>query len=87
MSNNNNNRRNNNRVINPLAQKALENFKYETAAELGLINKIKNQGWANMTTRETGKIGGQMVKKMIKHMEDQMAGQPYPEDPLNYPGE
>jgi len=61
-----------NRILNPLARKALDRFKYEVADELGLINKINNQGWENMTTREVGKIGGTMVKKMIKMAEDQM---------------
>ena len=69
-----------NRIINPLAQNALEKFKYETAAELGLINKIQTQGWPNMTTRETGKIGGNMVKKMIKNIEDQMAEGMHPDE-------
>ena len=62
----------NNNILNPLARQALENFKYETAKELGLINKIYNQGWENMTTHEVGKIGGNMVKKMIKEVEDDM---------------
>lgn len=65
--------RRNNRVLNPRAKNALDNFKYEVADELGLINKIKNHGWENMTTREVGKIGGNMVKKMIEMAEEEMA--------------
>ena len=63
----------NRRILNPLAKNALEKFKYETANELGLINKINAKGWEEMTTREVGKIGGNMVKKMIKIAEDNMA--------------
>ncbi|HLV10176.1 MAG TPA: alpha/beta-type small acid-soluble spore protein [Halanaerobiales bacterium] len=62
----------NKRVLNPLARKALDRFKYEVAGELGLIDKINKRGWANMTTREAGKIGGNMVRKMIKMAEDQL---------------
>jgi len=62
----------NNRILNPLAQQTLDKMKFEVAKDLGLINKIYNQGWENMTTREVGKIGGNMVKKMIKEVEDDM---------------
>ncbi|MFW5992105.1 MAG: small, acid-soluble spore protein, alpha/beta type [Halanaerobiaceae bacterium] len=62
----------NNRIVNPLARQALDNFKHEVAAELGLMDKIKSRGWGNMTTREVGKIGGNMVRKMVKMAEDNM---------------
>ncbi len=65
-----------NKPLNPLARKALENLKYETADELGLIDKIKNTGWEDMTTREVGKIGGNMVRKMIKKAEKDMVYRP-----------
>lgn len=51
----------NNRHIVPQAGRALDRFKYEVADELGLLPKIQEQGWENMTTREVGHIGGQMV--------------------------
>lgn len=65
----------NNHILNPLARDALDRFKYEVASELGLIDKINNRGWGDMTTREVGKIGGNMVKKMIKMAEDNMVNQ------------
>lgn len=65
----------NNHILNPLARDALDRFKYEVASELGLIDKINTRGWGNMTTREVGKIGGNMVKKMIKMAEDNMVNQ------------
>ncbi|ACL70040.1 small acid-soluble spore protein alpha/beta type [Halothermothrix orenii H 168] len=65
--------RRNNHILNPRAADSLDRFKYETADELGLINKIQRQGWENMTTREVGKIGGNMVRKMIQMAEDKMA--------------
>jgi len=47
-------------LLNPAARDALNKFKYEVADELGLMNKIKKVDWGNMTTREVGKIGGNM---------------------------
>ncbi|MTI61262.1 MAG: alpha/beta-type small acid-soluble spore protein [Firmicutes bacterium] len=61
------------RILNPLARYALDGLKYEVANELGLIDKINKQGWGDMTTREVGKLGGTMVKKMVKMAEDKIA--------------
>lgn len=61
-----------NRLVNPLARQAMDNFKLEVADELGLINKIKTDP-GQMTTREAGKIGGTMVKKMIAAAEEDMS--------------
>ncbi|WP_353892627.1 alpha/beta-type small acid-soluble spore protein [Proteinivorax hydrogeniformans] len=59
------------RHVLPEAEQTMERFKYETAAELGLADKIRTKGWKNMTTKECGMIGGQMVKKMIAKVEKQ----------------
>lgn len=40
---------------------------------MGLMEKINTRGWGELTTREVGKIGGTMVKKMIEKVEDEMA--------------
>lgn len=64
------------RVLNPKAQGALDRLKMETARELGLDDDIEQRGYANMTTREVGKIGGNMVRKMIRMAEAQMAKGP-----------
>lgn len=53
----------------PEASEVMERFKYETAEELGLADKVRQVGWANMTTKECGMVGGMMVKKMISAME------------------
>jgi hypothetical protein len=69
--------RNNNRNKNLLDDSFLDQFKYEIAEELGLKEKIDSQGWANMTSRECGriggKIGGNMVKVMIRQAEQMLA--------------
>lgn len=56
-------------------------FKWEIASELGLADQILTQGWAETTSRDCGrvggKIGGNMVKVMIKYAEQALAdGQP-----------
>ncbi len=38
--------------------KKLQIMKFEIAEELGLIDKIKKDGWKSLTARESGKIGG-----------------------------
>jgi hypothetical protein len=53
----------------PKAAPALDKFKYETAEELGLLHKVMEKGWENMTTYECGKIGGNMVRKLIREAE------------------
>lgn len=40
-----------------------EKIKYEVAAELGLFEKIKKEGWKSLTAKETGRIGGLITKK------------------------
>ncbi len=36
-------------------------MKYEIAEELGLIEKLKQFGWGELTAKETGRIGGLMT--------------------------
>lgn len=43
----------------------LTGLKFEVAKELGLDDDIEQRGFANMTTREVGKIGGQMVRRLV----------------------
>ena len=40
-----------------------ERLKLEIAAELGLLDKVKAVGWAGLNARETGKVGGLLMKK------------------------
>lgn len=60
-------------ILVPQAEQALENLKNEIASELGLTQKIQSVGYANMSPYEVGQIGGQMVKRMIEMVENQMA--------------
>ena len=40
-----------------------DKMKYEIAEELGLLDKVKEQGWKSLSAKETGRIGGLMTKK------------------------
>ena len=61
-----------NKALVPEAKKALEQFKMEAANEVG-VNL--SQGYnGDLTSREAGSVGGQMVKKMIQSYENNLAG-------------
>lgn len=61
-----------NKTLVPEAKKALEQFKMEAASEVGVT---LNQGYnGELTSRQAGSIGGQMVKKMIQSYENGLAG-------------
>ena len=47
-------------------------MKYEIASELGLIDKVSELGWAGLTAKEAGKIGGMLTsrKKQKKKAEE-----------------
>lgn len=67
----------NRRSVVPQAEQVLDRYKYEVASELGLSNQIQTGGWNNLTTREVGQIGGQMVKRMLQDAEKQMANKKF----------
>ena len=56
-----------NRVEVPEAKAALDRFKTEVASELGVNLKEGYNG--DLSSREAGSVGGQMVKKMIESYE------------------
>ena len=59
-----------NRVEVPEAKAALERFKTEVASELGVNLKEGYNG--DLTSKEAGSIGGEMVHRMIKKQEESM---------------
>ena len=59
-----------NQLENPQAKEALDRFKTEVATQLGVNLKDGYNG--DLTSREAGSIGGEMVRRMIKKQEDQM---------------
>ena len=44
----------------------IENMKFEITKELGLYEKVKDGGWGNLTSKETGKIGGILSRRKKK---------------------
>ena len=58
-------------AIVPNAQEALDRFKMEAASEVGVNLKQGYNG--DLTSRQAGSIGGQMVKKMIMSYEQNLS--------------
>ncbi len=58
---------NNNKINVPEARAAMDKFKMEAASEVGVNLKQGYNG--DITAREAGSVGGQMVKKMIESYE------------------
>jgi hypothetical protein len=56
--------------MNPNAREAMDKFKMEAASEVGVNLKQGYNG--DLTSRQAGSIGGQMVRKMIQAYEDNM---------------
>ncbi|MDI6823286.1 MAG: alpha/beta-type small acid-soluble spore protein [Bacillota bacterium] len=61
------------RIVLPEARRGLDRLKYEVARDLGLADDVERRGWGDMTTREVGHIGGQMVRRMVRRAEQDMA--------------
>ena len=59
-----------NKTVVPEAKEALNKFKMEAASEVGV--NLKNGYNGDLTSKEAGSVGGQMVKKMIKSYEESM---------------
>lgn len=63
---------NSNRTMVPEAKDSLNRFKYEVANEVGVTLKDGYNG--NISARDAGRIGGNMVRKMIQQAENSMIG-------------
>ena len=59
--------KNNNQLNIPQAREAMDKFKMQAASEVGVNLKDGYNG--DLTSREAGSVGGQMVKKMIEAYE------------------
>lgn len=62
---------NNNQVINPNAKDALNRMKYEVASQVG-VNLAQGYN-GDITAKQAGKVGGNMVKKMITDAQNMMS--------------
>ena len=61
---------NSNKTLVPEAKEALNKFKYEVASEVGI--NLKNGYNGDLSSRDAGRIGGNMVKKLIQQAENNM---------------
>ena len=59
--------KNSNKINVPEARAAMDKFKMEAAAEVGV--NLKERYTGDLSSREAGSVGGQMVKKMIESYE------------------
>ena len=66
----NNSSSSSNRMAVPEAKEAMKRFKEEVASEIGVPLKDGYNG--DLTSKQAGSIGGEMVKKMIMKQEQQM---------------
>ena len=62
--------KNTNKLNVPQARAAMDKFKMEAASEVGVNLKEGYNG--DLTSREAGSVGGQMVKKMIEDYEQKI---------------
>ncbi len=60
--------KNSNKLNIPEAREAMDKFKMEAAGEVGVNLKQGYNG--DLTSRQAGSVGGQMVKKMIEAYEN-----------------
>ena len=56
-----------NKIVVPEAREAMDRFKMEAAAEVGVNLKQGYNG--DLTSKQAGSVGGQMVKNMIEQYE------------------
>jgi hypothetical protein len=54
-------------------REAIRSLKFEVAEELGLQDDIAERGFAHMTTREVGTLGGHMVRRLVARGRQAMA--------------
>ena len=59
---------NGNKIVVPNAREAMDKFKMEAASEVGVNLKQGYNG--DLTSKQAGSVGGQMVKKMIEAYEN-----------------
>jgi hypothetical protein len=63
-----------NRKLVPGAEQALEQFKYQVASSIGVTPPASGY-WGELSSRDCGAVGGNMVRSMIQLAEQQLAGQ------------
>lgn len=61
----------------PGCHKALDDMKYEIAAELGLpVHQGSEDYWGHVASRDAGAVGGQMVRRLVENAEQALNSAP-----------
>jgi len=61
------------------SHKALDDMKYEIAAELGLpVHQGSEDYWGDIMSRDAGRVGGSMTRKLVAYGEMALCGQELP---------
>ena len=58
------------KIVVPEAKAAVDKFKYEIAGEMGV--NLKNGYNGDLTAKQNGSVGGEMVKRMVQQYEQNM---------------
>jgi hypothetical protein len=53
-----------------LDEYTLDLMKYEIADELGLLDKVRANGWKSLTAKESGRIGGILAGRKKKKVQN-----------------
>ena len=62
---------NKNRTLVPEAKHGLDTWKYEIAGDIGLTD-YDSVDKGNLTSRQNGSVGGEMVKRMVEDYEQKL---------------
>ncbi|SHI86438.1 Small, acid-soluble spore protein, alpha/beta type [Clostridium cavendishii DSM 21758] len=60
-----------NRTLVPEARQGLNRWKYEVASDVGIQN-YENTDKGNLSSRQNGSVGGEMVKRMVQSYEQNL---------------
>jgi len=64
----------------PDAHKVLDNMKYEIAGELGIpVYQGSEDYWGNISSRDCGRVGGSMTKRLVAMAEQELANGKMPD--------
>lgn len=65
----------NNKFLVPTAHKAIDDMKYEIAAELGLpVHQGSEDYWGHIASRDAGRCGGEITKRLVAFAEQSLTG-------------
>lgn len=59
------------KILVPEAKSALDSFKIQVATDLGIDFAVSDKG--NFSSKDCGKVGGEMVRRIINQMKTEMA--------------